>query len=123
MCHFFCAHLQPYETIEERHNDVVIRRYLKGKLLGKGGFAKAYLATCLQTQKQYAIKVCGNVSVPATYRLSLAALPFQLILPPPRAGGAEINTDKTKGQSKAAGRSQNSFVAQAPLRRAIPSFL
>jgi serine/threonine protein kinase len=29
----------------------------QGKLLGKGGFAKAYWCTCLQTQKQYALKV------------------------------------------------------------------
>jgi len=48
---------QTYETIEERVNGEVVRRYLKGKLLGKGGFAKAYWATCLQTQKQYAMKV------------------------------------------------------------------
>lgn len=47
---------KPYETIEERKNGVVVRRFLKGKLLGKGGFAKAYWATCLQTQKQFAMK-------------------------------------------------------------------
>lgn len=46
-----------YETIEEKQNGEVIRRYLKGKLLGRGGFAKAYWATCLATQKQYALKV------------------------------------------------------------------
>lgn len=34
-----------------------MRRFLKGKLLGKGGFAKAYWATCLETQKNYAMKV------------------------------------------------------------------
>jgi serine/threonine protein kinase len=49
---------QKYETIEERGSgNAVVRRYLKGKLLGKGGFAKCYWATCLQTQKQYAMKV------------------------------------------------------------------
>ena len=53
----FSTTFQTYETIEERVNGEVVRRYLKGKLLGKGGFAKAYWATCLQTQKQYAMKV------------------------------------------------------------------
>ena len=34
-----------------------LHRYVRGKLLGKGGFAKVYLCTALDTQKAYAIKI------------------------------------------------------------------
>lgn len=34
-----------------------VHRYLRGKMLGKGGFAKVYLCTALDTQKAYAIKI------------------------------------------------------------------
>lgn len=34
-----------------------LHRYLRGKLLGKGGFAKVYVCTALDTQKAYAIKI------------------------------------------------------------------
>ena len=34
-----------------------LHRYLRGKMLGKGGFAKVYLCTALDTQKAYAIKI------------------------------------------------------------------
>ena len=33
-----------------------LHRYLRGKMLGKGGFAKVYLCTALDAQKAYAIK-------------------------------------------------------------------
>ena len=56
-----CCSQKAYETIEEVENGVVVRRYLKGKLLGKGGFAKAYWATELRSQRQYAMKVISVV--------------------------------------------------------------
>jgi serine/threonine protein kinase len=34
-----------------------IHRYKRGRLLGKGGFAKVYLCTALDTNKVYAVKV------------------------------------------------------------------
>jgi len=39
------------------HSLLHVKTPHQGKLLGKGGFAKAYWCTCLQTQKQYALKV------------------------------------------------------------------
>ena len=49
------------EIVEHRKkasgDGYTVHRYIRGRLLGKGGFAKCYLATCLQSQKQYAMKV------------------------------------------------------------------
>jgi polo-like kinase 1 len=58
--------------IEERgaHSDQPIKRYSKGKLLGKvstllmqGGFAKCYEFTSLDTNKLYAAKVIEKSSL------------------------------------------------------------
>ena len=48
--------------IEEKRKKVngegyTLHRYLRGRLLGKGGFAKVYLCTALDTNKAYAIKI------------------------------------------------------------------
>ncbi len=48
------------EVIQDRHST---RRYLKGKFLGKGGFAKCYLLTDLETNKLYAGKVVAKASL------------------------------------------------------------
>lgn len=34
-----------------------LHRYLRGRLLGKGGFAKVYLCTAMDTSKTYAVKI------------------------------------------------------------------
>jgi polo-like kinase 1 len=34
-----------------------IHRYLRGKVLGKGGFAKVYMCTSLDTNRCYAVKI------------------------------------------------------------------
>ena len=34
-----------------------VHRYLRGRMLGKGGFAKVYMCTALDTNKEYAVKV------------------------------------------------------------------
>jgi len=49
-------------VIEEKRRKVngegyTVHRYLRGRLLGKGGFAKVYLCTALDTNKAYAIKI------------------------------------------------------------------
>ncbi|CAM9360144.1 unnamed protein product [Chrysoparadoxa australica] len=51
-----------HEIIEQtRRNSkgetVVVRRFLKGRFLGKGGFAKCYKATCLEDKAIYAMKL------------------------------------------------------------------
>jgi len=40
-----------------------VHRYLRGKLLGKGGFAKVYLCTSLDTNRQYAVKVVPKANL------------------------------------------------------------
>lgn len=40
-----------------------VHRYLRGKMLGKGGFAKVYLCTALDTNKAYAIKIVPKANL------------------------------------------------------------
>ena len=40
-----------------------IHRYTRGKLLGKGGFAKVYLCTAMDTGKNYAVKVVPKANL------------------------------------------------------------
>lgn len=91
------------------NGEEVTRRYLKGKLLGKvsssvvsgqrprsrrfqpdisssclvqGGFAKCYLATCVDTGEQYALKVVSKASLQkssARQRVRVRAIPSQPI--------------------------------------------
>ena len=54
--------------IEEKRRKVngeghTVHRYLRGKLLGKGGFAKVYLCTALDTNKAYAIKIVPKANL------------------------------------------------------------
>lgn len=54
--------------IEEKRRRVngdgyTVHRYLRGRLLGKGGFAKVYLCTALDTNKAYAIKIVPKANL------------------------------------------------------------
>lgn len=54
--------------IEEKRRRVngegyTLHRYLRGRLLGKGGFAKVYLCTALDTNKAYAIKIVPKANL------------------------------------------------------------
>ena len=40
-----------------------VHQYLRGRLLGKGGFAKVYLCTALDTGKNYAVKVVPKANL------------------------------------------------------------
>lgn len=40
-----------------------IHRYIRGRLLGKGGFAKVYLCTAMDTNKTYAIKIVPKANL------------------------------------------------------------
>ena len=55
-----------YEEIEERipkpGGGETIKKYLKGKLLGKGGFAKCYELKCLNNKKTYAVKIIDKAN-------------------------------------------------------------
>lgn len=51
------------EKIVKVTGDVQIRKYYKGRLLGKGGFAKCYEFTCADTKKVSAAKVVTKASL------------------------------------------------------------
>eukprot|EP00659_Diplonema_papillatum_P015536 gene15536-23708_t len=52
------------EFIEERdRSGCVVRRYVKGKLLGKGGFARCYEATDVETKEEFAVKVISKATL------------------------------------------------------------
>ena len=54
--------------IEEKRRKVngegyTLHRYLRGKMIGKGGFAKVYLCTALDTNKAYAVKIVPKANL------------------------------------------------------------
>lgn len=55
------------EIVEDKRttadNKVVVDKYAKGKLLGKGGFAKCYVGTCLRSKTDYALKIVQKKSL------------------------------------------------------------
>lgn len=51
------------EKIVKVTGDIQMRKYLKGKFLGKGGFAKCYEFTNLDSKKVYAAKVVSKASL------------------------------------------------------------
>ena len=51
------------EKIIKVTGDVQIRKYYKGRLLGKGGFAKCYEFTCVENKKLFAGKVIAKSSL------------------------------------------------------------
>ena len=56
----------PSEVFEKRKRScgsVEIRKYRRGRLLGKGGFARCYLFTCCETMEIYAGKVVAKKSL------------------------------------------------------------
>ena len=48
------------EKIIKVTGDVQVRKYYKGRLLGKGGFAKCYEFTCSENKKIFAAKVVAK---------------------------------------------------------------
>ena len=52
--------------IEEKRrkgDGFTLHRYLRGRMLGKGGFAKVYMCTALDTNKNYAVKVVPKANL------------------------------------------------------------
>eukprot|EP01038_Epipyxis_sp_PR26KG_P007940 gene7940-10774_t len=55
------------DVIEDRRKDtdgkVVINKYLRGRMLGKGGFAKVFLGSLVPSNTQYALKIVAKSSL------------------------------------------------------------
>jgi len=51
------------EKIVKNNGDIVIKKYQKGKFLGKGGFAKCYEFTSFETRQVTAAKVVAKESL------------------------------------------------------------
>ena len=51
------------EKISKVNGDIAIKRYQQGKILGKGGFAKCYEVTNLETKKKMAAKIIPKASL------------------------------------------------------------
>lgn len=43
-----------------------VHRYTRGKLLGKGGFAKVYMCTSMDTNRTYAVKIVPKANLKKT---------------------------------------------------------
>lgn len=58
---------EPIEIEERRRKPngegYTIHRYLRGKMLGKGGFAKVYHCTSLDTNRSYAVKIVHKANL------------------------------------------------------------
>jgi polo-like kinase 1 len=48
------------EKIYKFNGDEIIKRYVRGKFLGKGGFAKCFELRCLNNKKLYAGKIVSK---------------------------------------------------------------
>ncbi len=51
------------EKISKVNGDIAVKKYAKGKMLGKGGFAKCYEVTNLETKKILAAKIIPKASL------------------------------------------------------------
>lgn len=51
------------EKITKTNGEVVVKKYSRGKLLGKGGFAKCYEITNLETRRVSAAKIIAKSSL------------------------------------------------------------
>ena len=51
------------EKYSKANGEVVIKRYLRGKFLGKGGFARCYEITDMHTKKTCAAKIISKTTL------------------------------------------------------------
>jgi polo-like kinase 1 len=76
---------EPITIIEHRKrpcgNGHTVHTYLRGKLLGKGGFAKVYKVTSLDTNKEYAVKVVPKANLVKSRARQKVSNLYRSILP------------------------------------------
>lgn len=53
----FSSHNLIEEKIKRKNGEVYIRKWIKGRFLGKGGFAKVYEFTNVDSKRLYAAKI------------------------------------------------------------------
>lgn len=58
-----------------------IHRYRRGKMLGKGGFAKVYMCTALDSGKDYAVKIVPKANLVKARARQKVSLPRKIVLP------------------------------------------
>lgn len=51
------------ETIKKKNGETTVWKWIKGRFLGKGGFAKVYEFTNVETKRIYASKVINKSSL------------------------------------------------------------
>jgi hypothetical protein len=77
----------PPAIIEQSKRDgagnVYTKRFLKGVILGKGGFAKCYRVTDMESKEEWACKIIEKKSLTKQRHKTKVPPPFQLSLPCP----------------------------------------
>ena len=51
------------EKIPKPNGEILTKRYLRGKFLGKGGFARCYEITEMHTKKSFAAKIISKTTL------------------------------------------------------------
>lgn len=66
------------EKITKTNGEIVIKKYSRGKALGRGGFAKCYEVTNLETKKVLAAKIIPKSTLNRSRAKQKVRLPYQL---------------------------------------------
>ena len=62
--------------------ETTVRRYIQGKQLGRGGFAKVFHFTCIETNQVYAAKIIAKVALNDEKHMQKVIFPIVYILEP-----------------------------------------
>jgi len=55
--------IQIFERITKKNGEVIVKKYIRGKVLGKGGFATCYELTDVEKNKTLAAKIIQKASL------------------------------------------------------------